>query len=99
MCVSVLQASLFLVRLSEFRGDPEMNELPAVGQSGSLGSTMAWRNCAVLLRLTGEDVLRSCVRGGRSVTTAGGRRSLLPVSVFALKGSYLKAGVSRLTLS
>ncbi|XP_041796590.1 presenilins-associated rhomboid-like protein, mitochondrial isoform X2 [Chelmon rostratus] len=25
---------------------------------------MAWRNCAVLLRLTGEDVLRSCVRGG-----------------------------------
>ncbi|XP_038548612.1 presenilins-associated rhomboid-like protein, mitochondrial isoform X2 [Micropterus salmoides] len=49
------------VQLRSLRGvDPVVNDLP-----GSPGSTMAWRSCAVLLRLTGEDVLRSSVRGGR----------------------------------
>lgn len=61
--VSVLQVALLL--RPSVRFDPEMNDL-----WGSQGSNMAWRSCSVLFRLTGEDVLRSSGKGGRSVRTA-----------------------------
>lgn len=65
--VSVLQVSLSFLRQTPCWPGNERR---------SPASTMAWRSCSVLLRLTGEDVLRSSVKGGRSVTTAGVRASV-----------------------
>ncbi|XP_020514814.2 presenilin-associated rhomboid-like protein, mitochondrial isoform X2 [Labrus bergylta] len=42
--------------------DPVVTDLSG---SPSPSSVMAWRSCSVLLRLTGENVLRSSARGGR----------------------------------
>ncbi|KAM7412478.1 hypothetical protein PAMA_020043 [Pampus argenteus] len=57
-----------------------MNACRRVALPGSPGSNMAWRSCSVLFRLTGEDVLRSSVRGGRWTHSFQHRRGFRKVA-------------------